>query len=353
MSSFPPPSAAPSPVPSEPGSGGGPGDQPLVSVVVPAYNVAPYVEQALVSALDQTYRRIEVIVVNDGSTDSTRSVIERVLRDRGDPRLRVIDQPNAGLSAARNSGVDAARGELVAFLDSDDAWRPDKLEKHVRLLARRPRVGLSFSYSEYMTEDGRPTGHGPVTTRLAPSLHDMVRRNQCGNGSSIVVRRECLRIAGPFREELRSCEDYELWCRMLWATSYEAACIPEPLTLYRQREASLSFDAARFTQNADLAMRLLRETMPSIPERLMRAGHAEHYRIAALKAATLGQDEVATRLLARALRLWPWLLVSDRRTLATAATLLMPRRLRQPLIDRYRTRLAARRRRMQTDRGLR
>jgi glycosyltransferase involved in cell wall biosynthesis len=307
---------------------------PLVSVIMPAYNVEPYIETALISALDQTYRHLEVIVVNDGSTDGTRAVIDRVARQRQDERLRVIDRANGGLSAARNTGIASARGELLGFLDSDDAWRTDKLELHVRLLVDDTTLGLTFSYSDYMTEAGRLTGTRLRTTRHEPTLHDMLRRNHCGNGSTVVMRRECFELAGTFREDLKSCEDYELWCRVLWATGFKAACVQQPLTIYRLRDSSLSFNFQKFTDNADLAMRYLRQAMPHVPARRFRAGHAEHYRIVAWKAATIGRNREAAVLLARALRLWPWLLLTDFHAAATALLLAVPLRLRGPLVKR-------------------
>lgn len=310
---------------------------PLVSVVVPAYNVEPYIETALNSALDQTYRRLEVIVVNDGSTDGTQAVIDRVVRQRQDPRLRVIQRANGGLSAARNTGIAAAQGELIGFLDSDDAWRSDKLERHVRLFAADPGLGLTFSQSDYMTEAGHLTGTRLRTTRHQPSLHDMLRRNHCGNGSTVVIRRDCFELAGTFREDLKSCEDYEMWCRVLWATGYRAECIALPLTIYRLRDSSLSFNFASFTDNADRAMASLRELMRNVPARRFRAGHAEHYRIAAWKATTTGRNREGAALLGKALRLWPWLLLTDPAATATALALLLPFRMRAPLVKRFKT----------------
>lgn len=320
------------PLPSLPARIGDP-MMPLVSVVIPAYNVEAYVAEALRSALRQTYPHREVIVVDDGSTDRTLAVIARTRAEHGDPPLTVVRQPNRGLSAARNAGLRAARGELIAFLDGDDAWRDDKLARHVRVMTADPGVGVSFSESEYMTEDGRPTGDCISTRNLLPSLHAMLRRNHFGNGSTVVARRECFEQAGVFREDLKSCEDYEMWCRLLWATDFRAVGIASPLTLYRVRSGSLSFDVGKFTANADHAMRVLRSTMRNVPESLFRAGHAEHYRIAAMKAAMCGRNGDAARLLGCALRLWPPILLADAAPAATAVLLLLPLRLRQPLLS--------------------
>ncbi len=297
---------------------------PLVSVVIPSYNVRQYIEVALLSALQQTYRHLEIIVVNDGSTDDTLALVQSLQATWQDARLRIVDQDNRGLSEARNAGIRAASGSLIAFLDADDAWRLDKIERHVALFAANSRLGLSFSYSEYMTDAGQPTGVLLRTDRHAPGLHDLLARNHCGNGSTVVALKTCFDQAGLFRAELRSCEDYEMWCRILWATSFEAACIPQPLTLYRQRPQSLSFDVAGFTRNADLAMQYLRTDMQNVPARRFDRGHAEHYRIAAWRAATCGNDRGALRLLLRAARLHPPLLFTNARAAAMLLLLLVP-----------------------------
>lgn len=305
------------------------GSAPLVSVVIPSYNVEPYIAEAVNSAANQSYRNIEVIVVNDGSTDATGSVVRDLIRRRQDERIRVVDQANAGLSAARNTGIEHASGELIAFLDGDDAWSPRKVERHVAVLQSDQSIGLTGSFSSYMTESGTRTGRVLRGSKLAPTLHDMLRRNHFGNGSTIVVRRQCFERAGTFNTLLKSCEDYEMWCRILWATSYRAVCIPDALTFYRMRGTSLSFNPERFTENADIAMQLLRQAMPSVPRRVFRRGHAEHYRIAAWKALLGGSDAQARDMLKKALTLWPWLAFSDVRPALILAISLVPQWLRQ------------------------
>ena len=304
------------------------GRAPLLSIVVPAYNVAPYIEAAVRSALAQTLRDLEVVVVDDGSTDDTPRVLERLAAALDDPRLRILRQDNGGLSAARNAGILAARGEFVGLLDGDDEWLPQKAALHLGVMTADPTIGLTFSHSEYMTEAGARAGNILLAGKARPSLHDMIRRNHFGNGSTVVARRACFEEAGLFLPELRSCEDYEMWRRVLWLTSYEALLIPRPLTLYRLRESSLSFDSRKFVSYADRAMAILRQDMPNVPERVMRAGHAEHYRIAAWKAISCGRRKDALALMARALALRPLFLVTDWRALGAAVAIASPRRLR-------------------------
>jgi glycosyltransferase involved in cell wall biosynthesis len=307
------------------------GDMPLVSVVIPCYNVAPYVEAAVVSALEQTWPRLEVIAVVDGATDETLSVLNRLAATRQDERLRIVCQPNGGLSDARNSGIREAGARYIAFLDGDDIWLPEKVECQMQAMLSDPRVGLTFSFSRYLNEAGGDTGRLLTTRKLRPGLRDMIKRNHFGNGSTVIARRECFEAAGVFATELKSCEDYELWCRILSKTSYLAAGVPRALTCYRLRESSLTFDPYKFTQNADLAMRHIRERIDGIPERVLRAGHAMHYRIAAWRALLAGRDAVARDLMANALRLWPPLVLCDPRTPVVLAAMVMPRQARSCL----------------------
>lgn len=301
---------------------------PVLSIVIPAFNVAPFIEDAVASALGQSFGDLEVIVIDDGSTDATPDKLRALAIRRADPRLRIVRQDNAGLSAARNAGLARARGEFIGFLDGDDIWLPQKAARQIAAMRADPSIGLSFSHSEYLTESGARTGAILLAGEASPSLHDLIRRNHLGNGSTVIARRACFEEAGVFRAELRSCEDYEMWCRILWMTRYRAALTPEPLTLYRLRESSLSFNSQKFVENADRAMACLRAAMPNLPQRVLRAGHAEHYRIAAWKAVSSGRHLEALSLMARALALRPLLLATDWRALGTAVAIVSPPRLR-------------------------
>jgi glycosyltransferase involved in cell wall biosynthesis len=304
---------------------------PLLSVVIPAYNVAPYIRAAVESALAQTLRSLEVIVVDDGSTDDTSAVLDAIERDWNDPRLRVIRQENGGPSVARNTGISDARGVFIGFLDPDDIWAPEKAALQIALMQQDETIGIGFSNSEYLTEEGLRTGYFLRAKKARPSLHDMIRCNHTGNGSTPIVRRECFQIAGLFRPELRSCEDYEMWCRILALTRYRAELYPRPLTMYRMRRSSLTFDFAKFVENADRAMDFIRLTMPDVPAYVIRAGQAEHYRTAAWKAVSSDRAHEGVDLLMRAVSLHPYILFSDWRVSATALGVLLPEGVRNRL----------------------
>lgn len=327
---------------------------PVLSIVIPAYNVSAYIRQAVESALDQSVRDIEVIVVEDGSTDDTFTMLDQVRSERSDPRLILIRQNNAGLSAARNTGIRHARGSFIGFLDGDDAWGPAKAERHLAVMDNDASIAITYSHSICIGEDGAATGYKLEPARPEMTLHDLIRSNQFGNGSTPVVRRDCFMKAGVFRENLKSCEDYDMWCRILSLKGFRAVLVPESLTLYRIRPDSLSFNFEKFLRSADEIMRLLREEAPGVPERVLREGHAEHYRIAAWKAATTRRRLLGLRYMATALRLCPWFFLLDFRVAGTLSAIVLPRSglsVAQAVVKATRGRIARFRKRRTSEYG--
>lgn len=208
---------------------------PRVSIVMPAYNCAWCVDRAIDSVMTQTFRDFELIVVDDGSTDDTPALLAR----RGDS-LRVIRQANAGMSAARNTGIAAARGDYIAFLDSDDWWRPLKLAQQVALLDSEPDIGFCSHATELQSPDGEVVGEWgcPVLTDglVARILggHSAV----AGGASSVMVRRALLERTGGFDARLRGAEDTDQWVRLAAAGRY--ACLPELQVVVTRNPGSVS-----------------------------------------------------------------------------------------------------------------
>lgn len=214
------------------------GATPAVSVVMAAFNAEPYVGEALQSIADQTFRDVEVILVDDGSTDGTVSVAEQ-FRDRLD--LTIIAQQNAGPSAARNAGIRRARSRYCAFLDADDVMLPQLLDTLVGLLDADPEVG--FALTDIVTFDGSGTireGYWKLadTVRQDP-LERLVMENFVTT-SAVMGRTRCLIEAGLFPEDRRVAEDYQLWLRL--AAGWKVACSGRSLVRYRYTAGSLSSD---------------------------------------------------------------------------------------------------------------
>lgn len=291
------------------------GPAPLLSVVVPAYNVGAFVGAAVRSALAQTLQDLEVVVVDDGSTDDTPAVLASIR----DARLRVIRKANGGLASARNAGVTAARGRYVGLLDGDDVWMPEKAARQLAVLEADPAVTLTWSHSAYLDEDGTPKGTFLLSSVAAPTWQQMVVRNHVGNGSTPIIRRDDLIAADLFDERFRTAfEEYELWPRLMRRTGRGLRLVPQVLTGYRVRRGSGSNSVETFANQAELARRLLQEKMPDIPDGLLDLGLAISYRVTARKAASLGNRGEALHYLGLALRRAPRILWRDPRLLGTA-----------------------------------
>ena len=212
----------------------------LVSVVIPNYNCSAFLPAALESVFAQTYPNVEVLVVDDGSTDDSLRVLERYV-----DRVRVLRQPNGGVSAARNHGIRESRGELVALLDADDLWERDKLAKQVPLFAN-PNVGLVYCAVEYVDEAGKSLGtnHTGRRGRVLRSIALLEGTIVLAGGSTAVVRRECFDRAGLFDPELSTAADWDMWRRI--ACHYEIDVVREPLMRYRLRPSSMHRNIAVF-----------------------------------------------------------------------------------------------------------
>lgn len=201
-------------------------ERPTVSVIVPTYQRAHLVVDAIESILDQTFTDLEVLVIDDGSTDAT----DEAVRSIGDPRVRYVRQfPNAGVAAARNRGLRESRGRYLAFLDSDDTWFPDKLARQLELFAcADARVGLVYGGVAEPTNEGwqntRPMAHGDV-------YPDMLVRNVIhGGGSNVVIPREVVARVGFFDESLPAIEDYDYWLRV--ARRHHVDAVDAPVMRY-------------------------------------------------------------------------------------------------------------------------
>lgn len=222
------------------------GAQPLVSVVIPAYNAARFINVAVDSVLAQTWQHREVLVVDDGSTDNTTVV----LRDYGDT-IRVISKPNGGLSSARNRGIQEARGEYVAFLDADDHWLPEKLACQVGVMEGNPQVGFCSTAAQVVTPNGAHINTWPCPVIQDSLLETLFLQNGAipGSGSGVIVRRNLFDKVGTFDEDLRSLEDIDQWMRLAAVTDYQ--CIEARLTVIIKHPDSMSrnfdvmFESAR------------------------------------------------------------------------------------------------------------
>ena len=210
---------------------------PAVSVIMPAYNVAPYIGDALNSVLNQTFTDFEVVVTDDGSTDETASVVAPFAAR--DERVRLLRKSNGGLSSARNHALRHAAGDFFALLDSDDLWDPGFLEAQVAALRSRPDVGIVTANARYLggPHDGQPARPWP-DARPQPTLATIIADEESIFIMS-VFRREVYARLGDFDESMRTNEDYDYWLRAA-AAGFHFARQDRPLGQYRIRGDSLS-----------------------------------------------------------------------------------------------------------------
>jgi len=262
-----------------------------VSVVIPAYNSAHLLHRSLASVLRQTRPVEEVLVVNDGSTDETAALLTRYAAP-----VRSLYQPNGGLSSARNLGIRNALGEWVAFLDADDQWLPEKIERQLRVAADNPEAGVIYTDAFVIGLQGEPLGRyldgkGP----MSGWIFDRLLEAFFVLPSTTMIRRQLLIDAGMFTDSLRRTEDYDLCLRLAKLCPF--ALLPEALTLYERQPDSISRNTvAEHESHMALYRRLLaqeltREQRMKVERRLRKALFSHAYALrskdpsAALQAA--------------------------------------------------------------------
>lgn len=234
----------------------------MISVIIPTYNCEKYIGEAIDSVLHQTCLDYEVIVIDDGSTDATRSIIESRYQT-----VRYFYVENKGVASARNYGIAKAKGNLIAFLDADDIWLPEKLEKQKELFDRNQALGMVFTENSFFYE------HGIIANKLnkRESLMrgDIVRNiflHSYVVTSTVMVRRSIFDVVGLFDEELLVAEDDNMWMRI--GIEYGIALLDEPLVRYRKTTGSLSSDLSAVSVGVNKHVELMKSRYPDLYDRI-------------------------------------------------------------------------------------
>jgi glycosyltransferase involved in cell wall biosynthesis len=229
-------------------------DNPLVSVVVPAFNAANTIAETLHSISRQTYPALEIVVVDDGSTDATAEIARR----HGDPRLRVVAKANGGVASARNAGIRDSKGAFVAFIDADDLWHPTKIAKQLQvLLAGGPDMALVYAPFRLIDGDGRVLASPHKYGVNGWVIHRHFYSNLVGNGSALLVRRSVLEEFGGFdtclmEQSAEGCEDLLLQLRI--AARYRFGEVSEYLVGYRRLPDNMSSNTDQMIRSGMLAV---------------------------------------------------------------------------------------------------
>jgi glycosyltransferase involved in cell wall biosynthesis len=274
----------------------------LVSVIIPAHNDAATVERTISSVLNQTYPNLEVLVVDDGSTDETAFLVQRMAD--ADPRIRLLQKANGGLVSARNYGIAHAGGEFIAPIDADDLWHPEKIKKQVTVMRDRgDRVGLVYCWSRAVDERDRVLGDVWPCSLRGNVYAALIVRNFLSSGAPL-VRRRCVEDVGGYDATLSSrgancCEDLKFNLDIAERCDFDL--VPEFLFSYRVRAGSMSTNYDSMLRSHKVVIDEVRERHPELPDKLFRwaSGH-QHWEFG-LAHLSDGHFLTGARLLFRAL----------------------------------------------------
>lgn len=290
---------------------------PTVSVIMPVYNTAKYVQSAVESVLAQTFTNFELLVIDDAGTDNSIALCRRY----DDPRVHIISQANRGLAGARNTGIRHARGQFIALLDSDDLWEADKLERHVAHLRKAPNVGVSYAASTLIDDHGGALRiiQRPKLQNVSPK--DVFLRNPIGNGSAPVIRKAVfndIAFLNPNREELdyfddsfRQSEDIECWCRIALTTSWKFEGIKGALTRYRINEGGLSANVVKQFATWSRVRDRVKQLDPGFAKEWAPRAEAYQLRYLARRCIRMGEGAMAWSLLKDAMKICPMIAIEE------------------------------------------
>lgn len=229
---------------------------PAISVIIPAYNAEATIAQTIASVQKQTFTDLEIIVVNDGSTDRTLEVLQQI----SDPRLKVFSYENSGVSVSRNRGIAQATGQYIALLDSDDLWTPDKLESQLTALQQNSKAGVAYSWTYFMFENEKLSFVENSHYCEGNVYADLLLANFLHSGSNPLIRKEAVESIGLFDPAIKSVEDWDYYIRL--AKKWDFVLVPKPQILYRQHLSSISYNIEVMQQHC---LELMEKTFATAP----------------------------------------------------------------------------------------
>ena len=280
--------------------------RPRVSVVIPAFQSEARIGRTLAGLRRQTFADFEVVVVNDGSTDRTSEIVR--LATAADGRIRLVEQDNAGIAAARNCGIEHARGDVLAFLDDDDLWHPEKLSLQVARLDASPGAAVVSCLSALVDADGRLLGWRIGGTPEGDVYREMLEWDMVSGGSVALVARAPLEEAGGFDASLPDRADWDLWIRL--ARRHAFTCVPRTLVGYTRRAGSVSQSYDRMIEHGRRVLAKARRDDAGISDADYRAFLARDLFGAACLCLADERRDMAWRYVSRALGSGPGIILS-------------------------------------------
>ena len=231
---------------------------PNISVIIPAYNAAATIAQTIESVRQQTYSNLEIIVINDGSSDRTAAVVNNI----SDPRIKLFNYPNGGVAHARNRGIAQAQGEYIAFLDADDLWTEDKLKLQHEALSNNSQAGVAYSWTYFLYPEGVCYPSDPVHHQ-GYIYSNLLTQNFLHHGSNPLIRREAIADVGEFDPRFPHCADWDYYLRL--AAKWDFVVVPKHQIYYRQSPNSMT---AKIDDIEQQLSQMLAQTYQKVPREL-------------------------------------------------------------------------------------
>jgi glycosyltransferase involved in cell wall biosynthesis len=271
---------------------------------MPVYNVEKYVGEAIDSVLNQTFPDFELLIIDDESPDNSIDIC----RSYNDPRIRIIQQKNLGLAGARNTGINHAKGQYIAFLDADDYWAAEKLALHLEHLHQNPEIGVSFCPSIFIDDDGKLLGIKQTPKLTNIKIEDVFCRNPIGNGSAPFIRKSVFENIAFFNysheilrhwyfdERLKQSEDIDCWLRIATQTDWGFEGIKPALTYYRVNNNGLSANVVNQFDSWKRARKNLQTTAPDCVAQWGKLAEAYQLRYLCRRAIRSRDSSIALKL---------------------------------------------------------
>lgn len=257
----------------------------LVSVIIPVFNEEKTIERTIRSVLAQTFSEFELIIINDGSTDSSLETISSI-KDR---RLKVFSYENSGVAESRNRGITQATGEYITFLDADDLWTEDKLEAQLFALKNNCQASVAYSWTNYIDEYDQFLHRGSHATYNGNVYEELFVSYFLENGSNSLIRTQTLAVVGGFNKSLSPAEDWDFYLRL--AERYQFVCVPTVQILYRVSNNSASSNILRMEKAGLQVLNRALSCSPEALQALKKKSSIEFYKYLIYRCFEVFQDK--------------------------------------------------------------
>jgi glycosyltransferase involved in cell wall biosynthesis len=292
----------------------------LISVIIPCYNAEQTLSETVDCVLRQTYKKWEIIIVNDGSTDSSPQLAEKLTAFGN---IKVIHTPNRGVSNARNTGAENAKGEFLAFLDADDVWQPEKLQLQINYFSKQPLLGVCFSKVRFTSQSGKSLNQYSLVPKKPLNAYSLLVENHLCTSSNIMCRKQVFLETTGFDPSMNYAEDQEWLLRVALNKRWLIAGVPEVLLDYRTQTGSLSSSLYKMEQGWQALIQKVKGYDPDFVDQHYLRAQATYLRYLARRALRQGEPaQLGLNYMKRALLSdWTILIISPWRSLATLTAL--------------------------------